>query len=74
MDPRSYGWKPLTHRLANAFGPVRMRRNVGRIHQRLVDEKRVAWLSEEGQLPPEPGVTTDGALARSVERVKALFD
>lgn len=74
LDPRNYGWKPLTHRLANAFGPVRMRRDVSRIHQRLVNEKRVAWLSEEGQMPPEPRVAAGDALARSVERVKALFD
>jgi hypothetical protein len=50
-----------------------MRRSVGRIHERLSVEGRAAWLGEEGELPPEPPVVVDDALARTVARVKALF-
>ena len=73
LDVRSYAWKPLTHRVANVVGPPRMRRSVGRIHERLIADGRAAWLGEDGELPPEPPTVEDDALTRTVERVEALF-
>ena len=74
LDVKSYTWKPLTHRVANAVGPRRMRRDVGRIHERLIAAGRAAWLGETGELPPEPPAVVDDALARTVKRVKELFE
>ena len=55
----NYRYKPLSHRLAMALGPRRMRRDVSRIHRRLVDAGRAVWLpapggGAAGRRPPEP--------------------
>ncbi len=44
--PHNYRYKPLSHRLAMAFGPRRMRRDVGNIQQALVDSGFASWLDE----------------------------
>ena len=45
--PHSYGYKPLSHRLAMRIGPRRMRRDVGNIQNVLVDSGRAQWLAPE---------------------------
>jgi mitochondrial fission protein ELM1 len=70
LDARSYGWRPMTHRLAQWLGPKRMRRDVGRIRDRLVETGRAVLLGES---------VTGGAsapsrdLERTVEAIRALF-
>jgi hypothetical protein len=45
-----HGWryKPLSHRFAMRFGPLRMRRDVANIQRALVASGRAAWLDENG--------------------------
>jgi mitochondrial fission protein ELM1 len=43
----SWRYKPLSHRLAMRYGPARMRRDVGRIQDALVEDGRAFWLSED---------------------------
>jgi hypothetical protein len=42
-----YRYKPLSHRLAMRWGPQRMRRDVGRMQDALVDNGSASWLTEE---------------------------
>ena len=73
--PSAFRWKPLVHRLAMSIGPVRMRRDVGRIHAALVESGRVRRLEAAPDGPakvPVPGGSND--LERTVRRVRALFD
>jgi mitochondrial fission protein ELM1 len=42
--PHSYRYKPLSHRLAMHFGPVRMRRDIGNIQNTLVRDGGARWL------------------------------
>lgn len=44
-NPRSFGWKPLTHRLAQVLAPERYHRDVRRLYQGLVDAGEVRWLA-----------------------------
>ena len=46
----SYGYKPLSHRLAMRFGPLRMRRDIGNIQSALVGSGRATWL-EPAMIP-----------------------
>ena len=74
---QAHSWrtKPLSHHLAMALGPRRMRRDVGRIQSVLVDDGRARWLSESSDF--EPGVerseVNDGELAATAARVRQLF-
>ena len=45
--PHAYRYKPLSHRLAMRCGPQRMRRDVGRMQDALVDNGSASWLTEE---------------------------
>lgn len=45
--PHSYRYKPLSHRLAMRFGPLRMRREIGNIQTALVASGRACWLEPE---------------------------
>jgi len=47
MLSHSYRYKPLTFRLGMALGPLRMRRDIGRIQQSLVDSGQASWLAQE---------------------------
>jgi len=42
--PHNYRYKPLSHRFAMRFGPVRMRRDIGNIQSGLVDSGSASWL------------------------------
>lgn len=64
-------YKAITHRLAQRFAPVRMRRDVGRLHKTLIASGRAVWLGQhfpDRQPPPLPDAS---AAAR---RVRSLLD
>ncbi|MFT5709598.1 MAG: mitochondrial fission protein ELM1 [Halioglobus sp.] len=64
----NYRHKPLSHRLAMRFGPVRMRRDVGKIQQALVRSGRANWLGSTTSTPPP--ATADGELASTAELIR----
>lgn len=47
LQPHSYRYKPLSHRLAMRIAPRRMRRDVGNIQNVLVDSGRARWLVQD---------------------------
>lgn len=67
----NYRFKPLTHRLAMAIGPRRMRRNVDTILQHLLDTQRAAWLGQ--RWPGHPGPGLGDQAQRAALAVAALF-
>ena len=74
---RIHNWrfKPLSHRLAMAIGPRRMRRDVARIQQDLVTRGLASWLDAPLNGEPLRADIAPGAdVARAAERVRALFD
>jgi uncharacterized protein len=68
----AFRWKPLVHRLAMSIGPVRMRRDVRRIHAALLGAGRIRPL---GSADDDATVVTNrnDDLTRTVERVRALL-
>ena len=67
----SYRYKPLSHRLAMAVGPRRMRREIGKIQDELVASGRARWLdtgtiagAASGLAAQGPGTEPPGSLAR----------
>jgi len=63
-------YRSITHRLAQRFAPVRMRRDVGRLHQALIETGRAVWLGEafpDRQPPPVPDA------GDATRRVRALL-
>ncbi|MGE3298079.1 MAG: mitochondrial fission ELM1 family protein [Porticoccaceae bacterium] len=82
MDDPGHWWrgthnwrfKPLSHRLAMALGPRRMRRDVARIQRDLVTRGLACWLGAPLSGEPVRADIAPGAdLARAAERVRALF-
>ena len=78
----SFGWKPLTHRLAMTLAPARFHRNVRRMHEQLVAEGLVHWLALPGRdsprepqsgQPTHPDFDPGQDLQRSVAAVRALL-
>ena len=67
----NYRYKPLSHHLAMALAPVRMRRDVGRIQQSLVEGGSASWLSETSVLEGEAPVAADGDASRELEETAA---
>jgi hypothetical protein len=67
----NYRYKPLSHRFAMRFGPRRMRRDVARIQQTLIDSRRANWLGEN--TPSPPPVAEDTELANTAARVRRLL-
>ena len=70
----SWRWKPLTFALGQRLAPRRLRRDIGRIHTRLIERGHAYWL---GAPPvaraPAPAGNVD-ELALAVTRVLQLFD
>ncbi len=64
-------FKPLSHRLAMRYGPRRMVRDVGVLHQRLVESGRAVWFGNSFPFHEPPPALDD--LGRAVTRVRALF-
>jgi hypothetical protein len=51
----SLRYRALTHRLAQRFAPVRMRRDVSRLHHALIGSGRAVWLGEKfPEVTPPP--------------------
>ena len=44
----NYRYKPLSHRFAMCWGPVRMRRDIGNIQQQMVSSGIASWLDSDG--------------------------
>jgi mitochondrial fission protein ELM1 len=73
LRPHSFRYKPLTHRMAMGLGPRRMRRDVARIQQALVNSGRAVWLGQQAYTR-QPDLSPPQDLPRAVERVRALFN
>ena len=72
--PSSYRWKPLVHRLTMSMGPIRMRRDVRRIHSALLDAGRIRRLGAVDDRPIKPAASSlSDDLTRTVERVRSLL-
>ena len=71
----AYRWKPLVHRLVMSIGPLRMRRDLRRIHAALLDAGRIQRLNATGDAPMNTtSPTRTDNLARTTQRVRALFN
>jgi mitochondrial fission protein ELM1 len=70
----AFRWKPLVHRVVMSIGPVRMRRDVGRIHAALVESGRVRRLEAPDGAAKVPAADRSRDLERTVQRVRALFE
>ena len=67
----NFRFRPLSHRLGMSIGPRRMRRDVRRMHERLIGDGRAAWLG--GKLDNEQKQPRQEDLARAVDAVRKLF-
>jgi mitochondrial fission protein ELM1 len=67
----NYRYKPLSHRFAMRFGPRRMRRDVARIQESLIDSQRANWLGESTPVPPP--LAKDTELENTAARVRQLL-
>jgi mitochondrial fission protein ELM1 len=65
----SYRYKPVSHRLAMALGPVRMRRDIGNIQNALVEGHRAQWLAPDGLFEAGNSLQAMGSAA-NVEQLK----
>jgi len=45
--PHNFGFKPLSHRIAMWLGPLRMRRDISKIQDGLVQTGQASWLSSD---------------------------
>jgi len=63
-------YKAWTHRLAQGLAPLRMRRDIGRMHRALIASGRAVWLGQRFPDAPPPPLP-DGS--RAVERVLELL-
>ncbi|MBK9468026.1 MAG: hypothetical protein IPO20_08725 [Gammaproteobacteria bacterium] len=62
--------RSLGYALLMRFGPRRLGRDIGLVHEQLLRDGRAAWLGAPGE--PRPGAA--GAdIERAVARVKALL-
>jgi mitochondrial fission protein ELM1 len=63
------GYRPLTHRLGQRLAPVRLRRDVGRLHDSLVCSGRAVWLGDQppdARPPPLPRIEVATARVRQL--------
>jgi len=73
-SPAAYRWMPFVDRVATAIGPVRMRRDLRRIHAKLLENGRIQRLgSGATRANGAPASIANADLARTVERVRALL-
>ena len=72
----NYRYKPMSHHLAMALGPRRMRRDVGRIQTALVDSGQAEWLAEDSRYRSVDEVTVSvcqDELAATAAKVRRLL-
>lgn len=64
-------FKPLSHRLGQRLAPARLRRDITRIHARLLAEKRIAWAgqADTGLMPRQ----VEPEVEQVARRVRKLF-
>ncbi len=74
LTSSAYRWKPLVHRLASSIGPLRMRRDIRRIHAVLMDEGRVRRLDASDDEAHSTCPRRPDELARTTARVRALLN
>lgn len=67
----NYRYKPLSHHFARRFAPQRMRRDVGNIQRRLVEDGKAVWLGEVFE--PQTRQPEPDDLENAAARVRALF-
>ena len=70
-EPRDRTWLTELYRLLMRFGPQRLSRDIGLVHESFVGEGLAAWL-EAGSQPVAGGRTDD--LQRAVRRVREILD
>ncbi|BAZ93680.1 nucleoside-diphosphate-sugar epimerase [Thiohalobacter thiocyanaticus] len=80
LRARNFRHQPLSHRLAMRLAPLRMRRDVGRIQQALVDAGRARWLEQAPELIAQGedwyrAVEADSGaeLERTAQRVRLMM-
>ena len=67
----SLRYRAITHRLAQRLAPVRMRRDITRLHRALIGSRRATWLGKEfPEAPPPPLPDATGA----TDRVRELLE
>jgi mitochondrial fission protein ELM1 len=74
----NYRYKPLTFRLAKLLGPRRMRRDIGRIQEALVDSGAALWLTrqsawDDGSRPGQGAYSAARELEESAAAVRRLL-
>ncbi|MCZ6831067.1 MAG: ELM1/GtrOC1 family putative glycosyltransferase [Gammaproteobacteria bacterium] len=69
----NYRYKPLSHHFAMRFGPTRMRRDIGKIQQALVDSGQAVWLGQQISEAPVSVPAADEELELSAVRVRGLL-
>lgn len=67
-----YRYKPLSHHIAMWLAPRRMRRDVSRIQDRLIESGRAVWAGQDGVAVRHSMPVSD--CERVAGRVRALFD
>ena len=80
LRARNFRHKPLSHRLAMRLAPVRMRRDVGRIQQALVESGRARWLEQAPELIAQGEIwhqavdmNADAELQQTAQRVRLMM-
>ncbi|MBN2701773.1 MAG: mitochondrial fission ELM1 family protein [Methylohalobius sp. ZOD2] len=71
---RDMSWNRLRasiYRWAMHGAPKRLTRDISRVHERMIAERRAVWLGQPFPVGPIPDFSTD--MCRSVSRVRSLF-
>ncbi len=71
--PHNYRYKSLSHHLAMSVAPRRMRRDVSRIQQAMIQQGMAAWLGQQLQSMPDSAQRQEDELPVTAQRVRALF-
>lgn len=66
----NFRYRPMVHRLAKIFAPRRMRRDVSRIQNRLVQSGQAAWVGENES---DPVPTDRSDMQKVIKRVRRLL-
>ena len=69
----NFRWKPLSHRVAMALAPRRMRRDVNRVMRQLVAAGQARWLDESPVIFTPVVVDKHKGLLQAAERVSQLL-
>ncbi|MEP4486580.1 MAG: mitochondrial fission ELM1 family protein [Halioglobus sp.] len=69
LSLHNYGFKPLSHRIAMRFGPQRMRRDVSKIQDELVQTGQASWLTSQTIASASDGLSTIDSSSAGVSAV-----